>query len=319
MRLWCVVIAVVAAICAVAAAGEPKESGTASESPVVMEPRTDMQLDNARGVYYKHVMKTGGTTMDEMLWLATKTRSIEYRTSESRDAPLPSPNEAPEFIKIVTLREPVSRVISHYWQVKPWGNYSGGSDRHCRYAAAIDYDRYLLRCQFARNWQSRYFSPTMLAGANLGAFLRQAFDLVILSEFYDAGIIVLHYKFGFTVNDLLYIFRKTRQPRPLQLTDQQMYRTIAANRQDARLYREAQTVWAETMREVLDVDRFHRALKSYKQLIHAYNNFMEPLATQQFVVEARQDPAKWQQLVQMKNAFCELHPRCRFNNLLFDV
>ena len=318
MRLRSLAVAAAAAICALtlASAGQPTQCGNPSDFPLVMKPRSDMQLDHVQGVYYKHVMKTGGSTLDEMLWLATKNRSMEFRTSESPKTPLLSTNLFPAFIKIVTLREPISRVISHYWQVKPWGNYSGGSDRICRLAAALHYDPYLLRCNYARNWQSRYFSATMLRGTSVERFLREAFDLVILSEVFDAGAVVLHYKFGFSVYDLLYMFRKVRQPRPLHLSNEQKQRTIASNLRDVRLYEEAQKVWGETMREVRDMDRFQHAVKNYRQLVHVYNEYMRSLATQKFAVEARRDPEKLQKLVRLKNAFCETHPQCRFNNLL---
>src|SRR3546814_2664301 len=99
-------------------------------------------------------------------------------------------------------------------------------------AAAQGYYIYLSGCRFSRNFQSEYFTDLRLQGAPLGTFLRDAYDLVILSSAYDEGLMVLHYKFGLTIFDVMYLFRKRRRNPPLQLTDNQLNRTVGYNEVD---------------------------------------------------------------------------------------
>ena len=119
--------------------------------------RTAKQADDIGRIFYLHIMKTGGSTLNELLRFSCKNREIAYSSTESPVARW-SRTRQRSSLRIVSFREPIARVISHYWQVKPWGEHSGGSNLVCRDHAAESYDAYLRGCSFSHNYQSRYFT-----------------------------------------------------------------------------------------------------------------------------------------------------------------
>ena len=85
-----------------------------------------------RSIFFLHVMKTGGSTLHAMLnRLADSRPKINYFSTEGAGWPK---KESPFWgrdLSIVVVRNPIDRVVSHYWQLKPSGAYKGGADRTC--------------------------------------------------------------------------------------------------------------------------------------------------------------------------------------------
>src|SRR3546814_10531887 len=85
--------AIIGALC-VAHTLAPSTSRDASNPALVMRPDARMHVDNLKGVYYMHVMKTGGSTMHGLFSLLAKDRSLGYVTFEDPNGPQPTPEQS---------------------------------------------------------------------------------------------------------------------------------------------------------------------------------------------------------------------------------
>jgi len=87
-----------------------------------------------QSIMFLHIKKTGGSTLHGLLGrLEMKNDTITYFTTEGPKWPRDK-DEDPfhgRDLSIVVVRDPIDRVISHYWQLKPTDTYKGGADKSC--------------------------------------------------------------------------------------------------------------------------------------------------------------------------------------------
>lgn len=231
-------------------------------------------IDNfPASIYFTHVMKCGGSTLDRLLSLVSDERGIEYTTSETPKMPS-AEKFLPSALKIVVVREPISRVISHYWQLVPHGTHKGGSHPRCTAAAKKSFRSFLKGCRkYSSDFMIQYFDET--TGYSL-----QQYDLVIPYENYNEGVLMLHLFAGFSVKNILYVSQKnkTRPRLELEGTDRTIVRKY--NRMDAVFYAQAVDRWHMDTSMIRATHVFSTMLRQYLALLneyHAYYNSRRPL------------------------------------------
>jgi hypothetical protein len=197
--------------------GEERHSGTTlfSSKTAAMRLVAALTLAIARStrpsewrgkVYYSHIMKTGGSSVVKTIASALSCCEGGASWCISCDSDKFATAEYPDFLQdtfllrrlrgernvgVATFREPVARVVSHYYQHKPcpdvkksepplelWKNDEKWLLRlkkenwACRQLAIEGYLPYVRGCPYAHNWQSKYVNSTIL----------EQLDHVILAE-----------------------------------------------------------------------------------------------------------------------------------------
>jgi hypothetical protein len=148
-------------------------------------------------IYFTHIMKCGGSTLDRLLSIASDERSVQYTSTE--DPALPSPSRFNDgALKIVVVREPSDRVISHYWQLRPHSRHRGGSNKICKRIAMKSFRHFLEQCRmYSSNFMVEYHGNSIVKNLD-------QFSLVIPYEYYNEGLLMLHLFAGFSVKNILY-------------------------------------------------------------------------------------------------------------------
>lgn len=168
-------------------------------------------------ILYYHVMKTGGTTLYGLFDAINQKNGMPDNPGTTpRKYGVESPGYLSQFISwrmadnmdpaqdekrllAISFREPVERVISHYFQLKPCpdGN-GGGHHKLCRASAEKGFSTYLKLCtNFVSNFQSRYLNGH-LSRVN-------AFDFLILNDRSEESLVLASIRFGIPIRDMLYV------------------------------------------------------------------------------------------------------------------
>jgi len=249
---------------------------------------TDLILRNNRrtgqkpnGVFFTHVMKNGGSTLHDLFRrYQLNNPAIKYFGPESNmiepkiaiyGGGVKIPWNINNVLSIVVIRKPIDRVISHYYQVKPWGTHRG-ADRVCANAAELGYLSYLQKCRFATNWQSTYLR------GKIEEYISD-FSMVVPMENYSEAMVILHRYGGFNVSDVLFIVMKnwtTDSSYPIgdvsskTISGQNLTLTVNLNKKDESLYKTAKRRWKYMTLPLVPDTLFREEVANYTLLLHHF-------------------------------------------------
>lgn len=308
-------------------------------------------------IYFTHIMKCGGSTLHDLFLRFKFNHNISYHTSEGATS-LPSlvfdgkPNlpstgiqlKLPRTVTgktdegysssgntqqekedklrtklvIVLVREPSARVISHYYQVRPWGSHRG-NDPICTSAAAQGFESFLKKCKFATNFQSSYHKHEILS-------ILPRYSLVVPFEQYNQGLVLLHMYVGFQVQDILYIVKKNYSSMPKEdaISAAAMQQLVRQNEEDYKLHAAARKDWNNTIATLVAAQdkRFERTVQSFLLLLdefhdawnYKYGNVSVP-PTSDSCHDIPQHCHMQLEVDFIKN-FCTQNIKCKTNNML---
>ena len=156
-------------------------------------------------IVFSKVQKTGSSTLDHIFARYREQphgpgatpmhiygKTVKLRSEGPQDAQvigkLKQMNQGElTFIWVVPLREPVERVVSHFYQDRPCIHGGGGGfHKECRRLAQHGYMQWLDKCVHANNLQSKYFPDREV--------LRYT-DQLILNDRFAESIVLLHLQF----------------------------------------------------------------------------------------------------------------------------
>ena len=175
-------------------------------------------------ILYYHVQKTGGSSLSRMFESLNRRngftnpglgrnskfnedpgsldRYVDWRRSTARNGTVAFSGSSCKLL-IASFREPVERSISHYFQVKPCPDGTGGGfNVICRKAARdpggiMAYNRH---CKFARNWQSKYVDGDNNKLEN--------FDALVRTYRFEESLLLMALRYSVPVLDLLVVSNK---------------------------------------------------------------------------------------------------------------
>lgn len=235
-------------------------------------------ITSIKKLHFTHVMKCGGSTLDSMLQVWRYNHKTNLTSLESYRQDKPSSLSKEKFWLIV-LRKPLDRVISHYWQVKPWEHHpNGGAHAGCKAAATKGFSQYMKGCLYSRNFMSRYF----LSSPDVNGFVRQLdnYNLVVPLENLQQGILLLHLYVGMTVEDILFVNQKVYHNPKLTLSPEEIAAVEKSNAIDAMVYKAAQLSWAKRYENLTTSAVFAEQLSNYVSLLAQYQREAEPYQEQ---------------------------------------
>ena len=110
-------------------------------------------------------------------------------------------------ILLISFREPIERVISHYFQLKPCpdGRKGGNGRRVCRKSAQLGVQAFLNACKHS-NLQSQYLDNDFKK--------LDYFDVILPNDRMDEALVLMSIKFQISIKDLFYVRKKTRVVAP---------------------------------------------------------------------------------------------------------
>jgi hypothetical protein len=329
---------------------------------------------NIDSVHFTHIMKCGGSTIDDMLWRSKFAYSFELVSKEAANT-LPSAlfgsiaskydniidngtNRARNInrknkqiqlknkvnqnstycnrklqnkLVLVIVRDPIDRVISHYNQVRPWGNHTG-FDRACARAASKGFRSFLNACKFSKDFMSSYHNRRIIE-------VLPYYSLVIPFEHFNSGLVLLHMYFGFKVEDILYVVKKnyTQMPK-VHISEDDVKLAFEQNKKDFQLHRAAQEHWNHTI-DSLVVDKkelFQRNVVAFKKLLddfqYAFVLNMRNYTSETVTIPPKRKGGKISKVIcttgnffikecriksemDIVNTFCKTNAKCYSNNL----
>jgi len=165
-------------------------------------------------ILYYHVKKTGGSTLFDFFDEVNRHNGVPDNPGKKPNGHgygIERPGLLSRFILwrtedsveenrllAISFREPVERVISHYFQLKPCPDGTGGgAHEQCRASAKRSFSMYLSSCQYASNFQSMYLD---------GNFSQvDAFDFLILNDRSEESLVLASIRFNIPIRDMLHV------------------------------------------------------------------------------------------------------------------
>jgi len=165
-------------------------------------------------ILYYHVMKTGGSTLYNFFDNINKHNGMPDNPGKQPNGlgyGVESPGHLSQFISwrtektteekillAISFGEPVERVISHYFELKPCPEATGGGAHlKCRGMEMRDFSEYLDICPYASNFQSLYLDLNLLQ--------IDAFDFLILNHRSEESLVLASIRFHIPIRDMLHV------------------------------------------------------------------------------------------------------------------
>lgn len=239
-------------------------SGSSSDAGIV--------YFDVKNIYFLHIMKCGGSTLDLLFKIYAKFNRLSYVTSESNRFRGPNHNE----FSVVVVRNATERIISHYWQVLPgrsfsYVNQTRGRQSPCSTAALKGFDSYISSpsCRvFVNNFQSSYLSRTIHRKL-------AAFSLVIPHEFYDQGLLLLHTNGNVKVIDIIYGRQKVYNNPQIKISPATKSKLLGMSQQDNMLHQQAMLIWDDRYGNITRSETFQSKYNNYVAMLKDFSVYVK--------------------------------------------
>jgi hypothetical protein len=241
-----------------------------------------------------------------------------------------------DHFKLTMLRDPYSRIISHYHQVKPFGHYKGGNNILCRRSASTSFQQYLMECMYAHDFEGKYFGSDY---DEMKLFMKK-FDLVGLHEQYDEFLVMLHILYGFKVDEILICsdLKSRHEKSYLELKNNHYMIMKEYTRLDFQAYDLAKKTWDRTMSRLFSGDSmrsyatkneiFVIMVKEYQELQKLFKDFIATNDERLAICKNASHPSNllhlnqyypsYDNYFQLRKQFCASDARCRESMLFYN-
>jgi hypothetical protein len=217
------------------------------------------------------------------------------------------PAAPPEAFKFTMVRNPIHRTISHYYQCSKKNPPS-----ECYPEAKNGFEEFVKEGSMAGNLLNHYLKPSESSKNASADDVLRAFDLVLLTEDFDRGLVMLHLILQLPPRHMIYHWAKSRPQNDAEepkFPEAVRCGVLERTKRDVALYALAKRRYEATVAAF--GERLTRAANAYTDMLGRYHEACKGTMLQNGVDH-------WRDSTECRETFCSTDPTCKRGKLVAD-